>query len=282
MAKRPAILFYTGDWIKDTALRCCSIGARGMWIDMICYMHDCQPYGHLKVRDKVILTANLAALVGLSFSETEGYLKELFEAGVCSKMPDGTIYSERMVKDESVRLARANGGIKGGNPLLKTPKPKKNKGSKKGYPSLEDVDVNENENREGLGRGAGEGKGGEPPQQIIVLPHPSESFAQAWQNWKEYKQEVKKFSYASPKSEQAALHSLNKLAAGREDKAIELIVYAIGRQWEGFYEIPTNDKNNGQSASNNRTSTGGVNASYKAKLAADLGFAPNSGTGHGI
>ena len=116
--KRPSFQFYPSDWLRDTALRTCSISARGLWMDMICYMHEGNPYGYLKVKDKVILPANLGAMVGLTLQETEGYLKELFDAGVYEIDENGAIFSKRMVKDEKTRQARANGGKLGGNPKL--------------------------------------------------------------------------------------------------------------------------------------------------------------------
>jgi hypothetical protein len=116
--KRPSFQFYPADWLRDTSLRTCSVGARGLWIDMICYMHEGTPYGHLKVKDKVILTENLARMVGETFENVKGWLDELYEAGVYQLAEDGSIYSKRMVKDEALRNARAEGGKLGGNPAL--------------------------------------------------------------------------------------------------------------------------------------------------------------------
>jgi hypothetical protein len=48
--KRPAFQFYPGDWLRDMALRSCSMEARGLWIEMLCLMHDAVPYGHLRMR----------------------------------------------------------------------------------------------------------------------------------------------------------------------------------------------------------------------------------------
>lgn len=118
MNKRPAILFYPSDWLKDTALRSCSIGARGLWVDMLCYMHEGNPYGYLKVNQKVIHVVNLASMSGLTKDEAQGYLDELYEAGVYSITDDGTIYSRRMVKDEEMRIFKAECGKMGGNPKL--------------------------------------------------------------------------------------------------------------------------------------------------------------------
>lgn len=118
MIKRPSFQFYPSDWLRDTALRSCSIGARGLWMDMICYMHEGNPYGYLKVGDKVILPANLARMVGQTLPEVEGWLQELNQAGVYDLI-DGAIVSRRMVKDENLRNIRALGGKLGGNPALK-------------------------------------------------------------------------------------------------------------------------------------------------------------------
>jgi len=117
--KRPSFQFYPSDWLRDTALRSCSTGARGLWIDMICFMHEGNPYGHLKVGNKVILSANLASMVGATLHEVEGWLDELRQAGVYELADAGEIYSKRMVRDESLRNKRAEGGKLGGNPNLK-------------------------------------------------------------------------------------------------------------------------------------------------------------------
>jgi len=81
-------------------------------------MHEGNPYGHLKVGNKVILPENLARMVGVTIDEIEGLLEELLSAEVYSVDEDGCIFSRRMVKDEKVRAARAAGGSKGGNPAL--------------------------------------------------------------------------------------------------------------------------------------------------------------------
>jgi hypothetical protein len=117
--KRPSFQFYPADWLRDTALRTCSVAARGLWMDMLCFMHEGNPYGYLKVRDKVILPANLASMTGLTMEDCGRLLGELKESGVY-EVDDGTgaIFSRRMVRDEYLRTVRAEGGKLGGNPKL--------------------------------------------------------------------------------------------------------------------------------------------------------------------
>jgi hypothetical protein len=116
--KRPAFQFYPADWRKDTALQGCSLLARGLWHEMLCLMHECEPYGHLSVNGKPMKPAQVARLVGISEKEYQRLLSELMEAGVPSVSDEGCVFSRRMVRDEHIRNVRAEAGKKGGNPKL--------------------------------------------------------------------------------------------------------------------------------------------------------------------
>lgn len=116
--KRPAFQFYPADWRKDAALQSCSLSAQGLWVNMMCIAHECDPYGYLSVNGKPMQPAQLARLVGLSAKECLALLEELGGAGVYSKSEDGAFFSRRMVKDERLRSIRAEAGRLGGNPNL--------------------------------------------------------------------------------------------------------------------------------------------------------------------
>lgn len=111
--KRPAFQFYPADWRKDSALQACSVAARGLWIELMCIMHECEPYGTLSINGKALDSQGIARLVGESPVAVKRLLGELEGAGVFSRTESGAIYSRRMVKDERVRNARADGGKDG-------------------------------------------------------------------------------------------------------------------------------------------------------------------------
>jgi len=130
--KRPSFQFYPGDWLQDTALRACCLGARGLWADMLCYMHQGTPYGHLTLpavsedggKDilRPILPPVLARMVGGTSEDVERLLAELEDAGVFSRT-EGIIFSRRMVQDEKLRETRASGGANSlNNPNVPRPK----------------------------------------------------------------------------------------------------------------------------------------------------------------
>ena len=120
--KRPAFQFYPGDWLRSTDLRSCSVGARGLWIDMICLMHEGCPYGYLRVGSKDISEDILARITGCSATDCHIWLKELFDAGVYG-LDGTTIYSRRMLRDERTRNARSVAGVKSlNNPNVPRPR----------------------------------------------------------------------------------------------------------------------------------------------------------------
>ena len=45
----------------DMALQSCSVAARGLWIDMLCIAHECEPYRHLTVNGKPMTVGRSAA-----------------------------------------------------------------------------------------------------------------------------------------------------------------------------------------------------------------------------
>ena len=111
--RRPSFQFYPGDWRNDIELRACSMAARGLWIELMCIAHECEPYGHLRANNEPMTIKQISKIVGMSPQATSKLIAELLNSGVARKLGDGTIYSRRMVKDEEIRKARANGGLAG-------------------------------------------------------------------------------------------------------------------------------------------------------------------------
>lgn len=109
--KRPASQFYWGDWLRDVALRSLSPAARGLWIDLLCVMHQGDPYGHLALNGRALTEAEIAKITGLDPRTYRRLLAEVEARGVSSRTGDGILYSRRMVKDEEIRSARAAGGV---------------------------------------------------------------------------------------------------------------------------------------------------------------------------
>jgi hypothetical protein len=93
--------FYPTDWRADPRLRMCSLAARGLWIDLISYMHEGEPYGYLTINGAAIERVDdIAALVGRPVAEVRKALAELEARQVFRRDGlQGTIISRRMVRD---------------------------------------------------------------------------------------------------------------------------------------------------------------------------------------
>ena len=123
-SKKPSIQFYPGDWLKDPALRSVSLAARGMWIELLCRMFECDRRGYLQVNGKPASLSQIARMAGCDTDEARICLQELEDSGVFSRTPHGSdgeggcIFSRRMVRDESNKKTWRENGKKGGNQNL--------------------------------------------------------------------------------------------------------------------------------------------------------------------
>jgi len=117
--RNPWIKFYPTDWRGEACLRVCSLGARGLWMEMLTVMHESVPRGSLTMNGKPMTIRQLSALVGAPGDEVENLLCELRDAGVFSEDEDGTIFSRRMRRDEKKEIQDKANGQLGGNPYLR-------------------------------------------------------------------------------------------------------------------------------------------------------------------
>ena len=123
--KRPSFQFYPGDWQANSNLRRCSHAEKGVWLDILCLLHDQPEYGVLRWPLKEIAQAVGATSATVKALVTKGVLKgsdtnleESFTYTPRSGRKDGETvnllstqagpiwYSSRMVRDDYVRTIR--------------------------------------------------------------------------------------------------------------------------------------------------------------------------------
>lgn len=93
--------FYPRDWRGEQTLRSVSLAARGLWMEMLCIMHEASPYGHLVMGGRAVSNDALARTTGSSVEEVSALLIELQNAGVLSVTRKAVVYSRRMVSDRN-------------------------------------------------------------------------------------------------------------------------------------------------------------------------------------
>lgn len=117
--KRPWVKFFPADWRADPKLRSCCMAARGLWMEMLCLMHEAEPCGYLTLNGKPVTDRQLASLAGASVKDVCAWLSELEESGVFSRDEDGKIFSRRILRDVEKEATDKANGKRGGNPSLK-------------------------------------------------------------------------------------------------------------------------------------------------------------------
>ncbi|MGZ5081541.1 MAG: hypothetical protein ACXWHB_17710, partial [Usitatibacter sp.] len=93
-----AIVFFPGDWLGDTALRLVSVPARGLWIEMLCYMKQSERPGYLTVNGEPLLSEELARIVGAPHEDVQRWLTELRKHRVFDER-EGFIVSRRLARE---------------------------------------------------------------------------------------------------------------------------------------------------------------------------------------
>jgi len=117
-SKLPSFQFYPGDWKKDHNLSRCTHAAKGVWIDLLCTMFECEQRGVLATDGIAWTESEIVRAVGGDSDVTLLAFRELLRNGVIAVNKNGAYFSKRMVRDEELRKIRSQSGKKGGNPSL--------------------------------------------------------------------------------------------------------------------------------------------------------------------
>lgn len=109
--------FYTGDWLKDPELRFCSIFARGLLVDLLCFMFESKERGYLVWPDGSPRTNEeiADAVSGGDRLEKLEAIAELERKGVLSRDSRGVLFSRRMARLGEISQTRSESGSKGGS-----------------------------------------------------------------------------------------------------------------------------------------------------------------------
>lgn len=119
MGKAPALSFCTVDWLSDAELSLCSPATRGIWMDLLCRMHDAGRSGEVRGNLK-----QLAVLARCLPSEAEAALADLADTGAADVSEKGGVYTvrnRRMNRVATKKKAATSPAISDGASLMAFP-----------------------------------------------------------------------------------------------------------------------------------------------------------------
>lgn len=236
MAKDPAFLFYSNDFLTGTLIM--SWEDRGKYITILCYMQQ-----------KGRLTGESIRLLVGSVSDD---LKSKFEVD-----ENGLFYNIRLEEEIEKRRkfidSRRSNGSKGGRPK-ETEEPKENLSVNHKVNLMEDENVIGNINNK---KGA---KTEKPKKEdpTLILPFDTPCFIEIW----ELLRSEKKWK---AKSQNALQLSLIKLSKVSEPDAIQMIKNAIEGNWQSVYPLK-DDLNGNRSGSKAKTRSSASSAENIAEM----------------
>ncbi len=104
--------FFWQDWKSDEELKSCSMGARGLWMYLLCFAASATPVGHVLIGGEKPTPARIKKAVGADESEDQiqAWLDDLVAAKVCDVTRDGCMVSRRLVRDARRRQISVAGG----------------------------------------------------------------------------------------------------------------------------------------------------------------------------
>lgn len=120
MAKKPYMPFYIGDWKKDPEAQSLDLEHKGLLLELLFTMWECEERGKLLINNQVFHSKNARKMFGISSKKYQKMTEKLVKCGALSIDEEtGCLMSRRIVKDEKIKVIRSDSGKKGGNPSLK-------------------------------------------------------------------------------------------------------------------------------------------------------------------
>lgn len=199
MAKDPAVLFYTSDFLSGTFTM--TNEQVGKYIRLLCLQHQ---KGKLTEKDMLSICS--------------AYDDEIY----CKFEKIGDEYVNIRLKNESERRKKFSESRRSNAQSTKK-QTVKNKKSGKAYAKHMETET-ETETVTITGT-------------KTETENPFGKNFQYWDGWKRYKLEEHREKYKSPKTEMAAMDHLFKLAHGDPETARQIIEQSIANRWKGLFEL---------------------------------------------
>jgi len=218
MAKDPALLFYTSDFLSGTFTM--SDEQVGKYIRLLCFHH--QKADYLTEQDML--------------SICKAYDEQIWNK---FQKQDGKYFNNRLMIETKRRNNYTESRRKNANSVKNENESAENEAHATAYAKhMETVT--------------------ETITETIILNvfnNASQEFQKLWDEWKTYKAKEHKFKYKSERSERSSLKELHEMSMGDEVVATHIIEQSIANGWKGFFYIK-NKSNNGQAITANNKSRG--------------------------
>lgn len=242
----PFMKFYPGDWLQSADLRLASLAARGLWIELLCHMHQANPRGYLLISGNSPTVAQIARMCGSAPEEVENLLSELDQLGVLSR-ENGVIVNRRMAREGDISAIRSAAGSHGGRPSCGTRKAKRKQNESKPQSKTKAKVSGDEKQNESKDEKQTESKplassffvtfGNKSAATTCPLPPELDNaeFSEAYQRFADSRRDARR-----PLTAHAVELQLRELAQWSRTRGIDYAIAAVNQstknQWQGIFE----------------------------------------------
>jgi len=105
--------FFPDAWLGDEKLSLCRFSTKGAWIDLICHMHKCDPYGYLIVNDVVLEKKDIMKMINChNESHFNIIWGELLKFGIIKQDKNSkAFYSKRLLNEYNKKVSNFDYGL---------------------------------------------------------------------------------------------------------------------------------------------------------------------------
>lgn len=103
--------FYPDAWLGDEKLALCRFATKGAWIDLICHMHKCDPYGYLIINGIALDQNDIRKMLRMeSQKHFDIVWGELLKYGIIKKdKKTGAFFSKKLLMDYEAKASTHQG-----------------------------------------------------------------------------------------------------------------------------------------------------------------------------
>lgn len=104
--KYPAFLFYPESWLADNKLSLCSYQTKGVWIDLICRMHQSEKYGYLYVSNRYLKKDDVQKMLKIADKKEFDEIWNELMVNEILKEDEFGFYSKKLIEENEKLIAK--------------------------------------------------------------------------------------------------------------------------------------------------------------------------------
>lgn len=226
--KQPAFQFYPGDWLKDPELSMCTPATRGIWMDLLCAMHERGRVGELSGTVEQLAQLSRCSPAALESALTD--LRTNRAADVTVRNDQVTVSNRRMQREHKSRKSSAKRQKRRRERSRDGPVTQKSRPPSSSSTSVSSANAEPPPTPPAGGAGR-RTPGFDPKSAQIPVGLDTQNFRKVWEEFCDFRSRDKR----KPITERSCKMLLKKLDEAGLELAVAALEQSIANGWQGVF-----------------------------------------------